>query len=221
MTALRHTTKGWLIALSLCFLYALTQGTAIAKPKDKDRWDAKYDNDVYIFGTEPIAFLKDNLHLLPKGKLLDIAMGEGRNGVYLATQGFDVEGIDISQVGLDKAHRLAKKHNTQIKTRVVDLENAQLEKNKYDVILCAYYMQRDLVEQMKQAVKPGGMVVVETYNMDYLKYQKFNAKWALKENELLDWFKDFKIIRYQAVDNGEEAFSSIIAQRPLGAGPKN
>ncbi len=186
---------------------------AIASPGDKERWDAKYENEVFIFGTEPISFIRNNLKLLPKGKVLDIAMGEGRNGVYLAANGFEVEGIDISEVGLKKAHKLAEQNNTKITTRVVDLENAQLEKDKYDVVLCTYYMQRNLIPQMKDAVKKGGVVVFETYNEDYLKYRKFNPKWALKHNELLELFKDFKIIRYQAFDDGSEAYSSIIAQK--------
>ena len=61
---------------------------------------------------------------------LDIAMGEGRNGVYLATKGFDVIGVDISEKGLQKAHQLANELNTKIETRVVDLENYHLEKIK-------------------------------------------------------------------------------------------
>ncbi len=68
-----------------------------AKPRDKDRWDKKYSTEVFIFGKEPVPFLTQNIHLLPKGRALDIAMGEGRNGVYLATQGFEVVGLDISE----------------------------------------------------------------------------------------------------------------------------
>lgn len=205
-----RTTTIFIITSLFCLSVILP---AIASPRDKERWDAKYENEVFIFGTEPISFIRNNLKLLPKGKVLDIAMGEGRNGVYLAANGFEVEGIDISEVGLKKAHQLAEQNNTKITTRVVDLENAQLEKDKYDVVLCTYYMQRNLIPQMKAAVKKGGVVVFETYNEDYLKYRKFNPKWALKHNELLELFKDFKIIRYQAFDDGSEAYSSIIAQK--------
>ena len=77
-----------------------------------------------------------------------------------------------------------------------------------------YYMQRSLVPKMKAAVKRGGVVVVETYNEDYLKYSNFHPNWVLKTNELLEWFKDFKIIRYETFDDGKNAYSSIIAQRP-------
>ena len=184
-----------------------------AKPRDKDRWDKKYSTEAYIFGKEPVPFLKQNVHLLPKGKALDIAIGEGRNGVYLATQGFEVVGLDISEKGLAKAHQLAKQNGVKIETRVVDLEKHQLEKNAYDVILLMYYMQRDLWPQINDALKPGGMAIIETYNIDHLKHQKFNPKWLLKSNELLEAFKDMKIIRYQAYEDSDQAYSSIIVQK--------
>jgi 2-polyprenyl-3-methyl-5-hydroxy-6-metoxy-1,4-benzoquinol methylase len=190
-------------------------GSVLADPKDKERWDAKYAKEEYLFGKEPIAFLKEHVPLLPKGKALDIAMGEGRNGVYLATQGFQVTGLDISEKGLAKARHLAQERNVSIATLVVDLEQAQLEQNAYDVVLCLYYLQRDLVPQMKGALKSGGMVVMETYNLDHLKYNpKFRREFLLQPNELLDLFKDFTIIRYQAHDDGKAAYSSIIARKP-------
>ena len=198
-----------LTVLSLLF----SSSSVLAHPKDKDRWENKYRTEIYLFGEKPIPFLVENVRLLPKGKVLDIAMGEGRNGVYLATQGFEVTGLDISAKGLEKAHNLAKKNNVTIETRVVDLESFQLEPNSYDVILCTYYMQRNLFKQFQSALKPGGMIVVETYNVDYLKYARFSRKWALDTNELLDIFKDMRIIRYQDYDDGKEAYSSIIAQK--------
>jgi len=198
----------------LLILSAVVPMVVSAAPNDQTRWDKYYNMEEFLYGTEPIPFLKKNINLLPKNKALDLAMGEGRNGVYLATQGFDVLGLDISPVGLNKAQQLAKHFNTTIQTRVVDLENYQLEKNSYDVIVCTYYMQRDLFDQIKTSLRPGGMVLIETFNTDYLKYSSFPKKYLLKHNELLEIFKDFKVIRYQAYDDGKEAFSSIIAQKP-------
>jgi len=205
--------KGVWISFCLLIFLLFTSANGFAHDKDKSRWDSKYDTETYIFGVTPIPFLVDNLKLLPKGKTLDIAMGEGRHGVFLATKGFDVLGLDISDKGLQKAHRLARDYNTTIETRVVDLEHYTLKKNAYDLIVCTYYMQRDLFLQFKDALKPGGIALIETYNIDHLKYAKFNPKWLLQSNELLEIFKDFKIIRYQAVDNGEMAYSSILIQK--------
>ena len=203
----------YLAVLTVLF-FTCSVSSLLAKPKDKDRWNSKYETEVYLFGEKPIPFLVDNVHLLRKGKVLDIAMGEGRNGVYLATQGFEVLGLDISEKGLEKAHNLAKKNKVTIATKVVDLESFTLEPNSYDVILCTYYMQKDLFKQFQSALKPGGMIVVETYNVDYLKYVQFSRKWALDTNEMLDIFKGLRVIRYQDYDDGKEAYSSIIAQKP-------
>ncbi|MDP6232045.1 MAG: class I SAM-dependent methyltransferase [Nitrospinaceae bacterium] len=203
-----------LVVIFLLILAVSIPMPAAAAEKDQSRWDKHYDIEGFLFGSKPIRFLKDNIHLLPKGRALDLAMGEGRNGVYMATQGFDVLGLDISPVGLNKAHQLAEHHKVKIETRVVDLENYQLEKNAYDVIICTYYMQRNLFDQMKESLKPGGMALVETYNIDYLRYARFSRKYLLENNELLKIFKDFKIIRYQAYDDGKEAYSSIIVQKP-------
>ncbi len=189
---------------------------AAADEKDRARWNEKYVGEEYVLGTEPIAFLRQHVHLLPAGKALDIAMGEGRNGVYLATQGWHVLGLDISEVGLRKAHRLARELHTTIETKVVDLENTQLAANEYDVIVVSYYLQRDLFPQIKKALKCGGMVVMETYTEDHTRYKPdFPREYLLQNNELLAAFQDFDILRYQAVDDGRsKAYASILARKP-------
>ncbi|NIP99504.1 MAG: methyltransferase domain-containing protein, partial [Nitrospinaceae bacterium] len=122
----------FLKTLSLCLLVTLMCLPDLeAKPRDQERWNKKYNTETFIFGKEPVPFLKQNLHLLPKGRALDIAMGEGRNGVYLATRGYEVIGLDISPKGLAKAHLLAKQNQVTIETQVVDLENYQLKENAY------------------------------------------------------------------------------------------
>jgi 2-polyprenyl-3-methyl-5-hydroxy-6-metoxy-1,4-benzoquinol methylase len=132
----------------------------------------------------------------------------------LATRGFHVTGLDISARGLEKAQRLAKEEGVTIDTRVVDLEKVELERESYDVILCTYYLQRNLFSQIKHALKQGGMVVVETYTVDHLKYRPdFNRAYLIEQDELLALFQDFKIIRYQVEDTGQAAYASIIAQK--------
>lgn len=206
-----------LLSLALCLALPLLtiSDVAVAAPKDKDRWNRKYSEDTFLFGKEPIAFLREHLSLLPKGKVLDIAMGEGRNGVFLATKGFQVTGLDISEAGLEKARQLAAEHGVSITTQVADLETHQLEKGAYDVVLCTYYLQRDLFPQMKDALRSGGMAVVETYTLEHRKYRpRFRKEYLIRTNELLEIFKDFTILRYQSVDDGKAAYASIIAQKP-------
>ena len=187
-----------------------------ADDKDRERWNRKYAADEYILGEEPIAFLRQHVDLLSVGKALDVAMGEGRNGVFLATHGFHVLGLDISDTGLRKARKLAREFGTSIETKVVDLENVRLATNEYDVIIVSYYLQRDLFPRIKKALKRGGMVVVETHNENYARYNAdFPKEYLLKNDELLTVFKDFVIIRYQTVDDGtSKAYSSILARKP-------
>lgn len=201
--------------MAACVVLLLTPAAVSADSRDQERWDKKYQEDRYLFGKEPIPFLATHVQLLPKGRALDLAMGEGRNGVFLATHGFQVMGLDISMRGLEKAQQLAKDKGVSIETRVVDLENAELEREAYDVILCTYYLQHSLFSQMKQALKHGGMIVVETYTVDHLRYRPdFNRTYLIEQNELLELFRDFKIIRYQVDDTGQAAYASIIAQKP-------
>jgi len=208
-------TKMYLKFLILSSLFWIPYFAAEAAPEDKGRWDKKYETEQYISGKEPITFLRENLSLLPQGKALDNAMGEGRNGVYLATQGFMVTGLDISAVGLKKAEALARARGTQIETKVVDLETYQLPAGRYDVIVCSYYLQRDLFPQIVHSLKPGGMAIVETFTHDHLKYRPtFTPQYLLDRNELLLHFKNLTVLRYQVVDTGQAVYASILVQKP-------
>ena len=213
--SMRILTRPFLPLLVMTLCVWLSPFSLDAAPQDKDRWDKKYGTNTFLFGRAPIPFLKEHLSLLPKGKVLDLAMGEGRNGVFLAAQGYHVTGLDISEVGLQKAQQFAKELGTQIHTQVVDLETFQLPANAYDVIVCTYYLQRDLFPQMIQALKPGGVVLVETYTLDHLKYRpRFSPQFLLDRNELLQHFQDLTLLRYQLVDNGQAAYASLLARKP-------
>lgn len=204
-----------LLMLPAVFVTFAAGDASFADPKDKARWNEKYAAEEYIFGTQPIPFLVEHVDLLPRGKALDIAMGEGRNGVFLATKGFDVTGVDISERGLEKARRLAAERGAEITTRVVDLEAYELPRNAYDLVLCTYYLQRDLFPQMKAALKPGGVALVETYTLEHRAYRpQFPKAYLLRTNELLEHFRDFTILRYQFVDDGTAAYASILARKP-------
>ena len=186
-----------------------------AAEQDKIRWNEKYATEKYLFGQEAIPFLQDHVDLLPKGHVLDLAMGEGRNGVFLATKGFQVTGVDISEEGLKKAETLAAELGVTIKTVVADLESYEIPANTFDVIICTYYFQRDLFPKIAAALKPGGMALIETYTMDHLRHRsRFNKAYLLEPNELLTMLPGLRVLRYQEVDTGQEAFASILAQKP-------
>jgi len=165
---------------------------------------------------QPSEFLVEVTGLLPRGRALDVAMGSGRNAVYLATVGFEVEGVDNSRKAIEEALSLAQEKGVSIKTRVEDLEKVPyFEEGAYDLVVCFNYLQRSLIPQMKKWVKPGGMLVYETFIVDQARFGKpRNPDYLLRHNELLHIFRDFRVLRYrEGILGGKKAIASILAQK--------
>ena len=150
-------------------------------------------------GGRPSSFLVDHIDLLPEGRVLDVATGRGRNAVYLARQGFEVEGIDISHEALDAARQLAEASGVSLTLHLMDLENdVSLPEEAFDAVICFNYLHRPLIPLLKLALRPGGMMVYETYIVDQARFGKpRNPKHLLKHNELLKCFQDFRCLRYR------------------------
>jgi len=172
--------------------------------------------DIHENGFEPTQFLVENVELLPKGQVLDVAMGSGRNAIYLARLGFEVEGVDMSPEAVNTALESAEKVGVTIRAQVADLEgNYYIEKGAYDVIICFNYLQRSLISQIKDGLRQGGMVVYETFIIDQVQFGKpKNPDYLLRHNELLNMFRDFRCLRYrEGVIKGPRAIASIVAQK--------
>lgn len=166
---------------------------------------------------EPAKLLVDFIDILPKGKALDIAMGEGRHALYLAAQGFEVEGLDKSEEAVAACLASAKSRGLKLSARTVDLEAAQLSPGRYDVITCFYYLQRSLIPQIKEALKPGGMVVYETFLIDnHLQFgHPRNRDYCFEHNELLNCFRDYRVLFYrEGMIENQTIASQIVAQKP-------
>lgn len=191
--------------------------TVLVKEQDRLFWNERYNVETYVYQKEPADFLREHVDILPKGKALDIAMGEGRNAVFLAKNGFEVEGCDISEVAISKAYKLAEENGVTIHAFTADLETYKLPENTYDVIICFYYLQRDLIPQIKNALKPGGVVVYETYTLENLEHGfggPKNREYLLGQNELLRFFIDFQVIFYrEIIINNKKVVASIIARK--------
>ncbi len=165
---------------------------------------------------EPAQFLVESAELLPRGRVLDVAMGNGRNAIYLAQAGFEVEGVDRSPEAVKMALESSREAGVAIKAQVADLENDyRIEKSAYDVIICFNYLQRSLIPQIKDGLRKGGMVVYETFIVDQAQFGKpQNPDYLLKHNELLDMFREFRCLRYrEGIIENKKATASIIAQK--------
>lgn len=187
---------------------------------DQKRWDERFKGKGFAFGKDPNPFLKKHIRLLPKGKALDIATGEGRNAVFLAQHGFDVDAVDISGVGLKKAQKLAGGIGVRINTIYADLNTYQIEKEKYDLIANFYFLRRGLILKIKKGLKKNGRVIFETYTLEHKNIGTEgpkDPKYFLKPNELLRLFKDFHILYYREgvfKEGGRrKAVASLIAEK--------
>jgi tellurite methyltransferase len=171
-------------------------------------------NDNHNHNLNPSHYLVDNINLLPKGKVLDLAMGGGRNSLYLARIGYQVEGIDISHDAVKNALEIAKKQNVELEAHVRDLENDyHIRKAYYDVIICFNYLQRSLFPQIKAGLRKGGVIVYETFIVDQAQFGKpTNPDYLLRHNELLGYFDDFRCLRYyEGIVENRKAAAGIIA----------
>ena len=191
---------------------------------ERERWDSKHTAE-HEPG-EPAAFLRQIFQPGPweiqPGRALDIATGKGRNALFLAEQGFTVDAIDISEVGLQQAQRHAEKQGLTLNLVQADLASFEFPDSAYDLILNINFLLRSLVPKIKNALRPGGYIIFDTYLIDQqdLGHPR-NPAYLLNHNELLDLFRGFRILCYQEgkffVDGKESFRAELLGQKHPGA----
>ena len=124
--------------------------------EDKIRWNEKHEKDQMPY--EPIELVRGYASLAPGKKALDIACGNGRHSRWLHQQGFDVDALDISSVAIARLQGIEGIH-----AKEVDFDTYVLPAQTYDLIVKAYFLQRRLFPQMIEALKPGGVIILETF----------------------------------------------------------
>lgn len=143
-----------------------------------DRWQERFAQPGYLFGTAPNEFLKEHAHLLRQGqKALTIADGEGRNGVFLAEQGLDVLSVDFSPLAQEKARKLATERGVTLRVEQADIINWQWPAAAFDVVAAIFFQfaapaDRDKIfAGIKKALKPGGLLLLQGYGPKQLEYK--------------------------------------------------
>jgi len=140
-------------------------------------WDKRYNEEGFAYGTEPNDFLESEYSRIPKrGKVLCLAEGEGRNAVFLATQGYSVTAIDQSSVGLEKAEKLASEHEVEISTIVANIADYDLGRDAWDgiVSIAAHVpplLRKKLHTQVVRALKANGVFILEAYTERHLEME--------------------------------------------------
>jgi len=135
----------------------------------KQQWDSRYSAEEYIYGTEPNTYLKETLSKLSPGRILFPAEGEGRNAVYAATAGWQVDAFDQSEAGRHKALKLAAMKSVKINYDISSIEDWQVEDVLYDCIVLIFIhlppeMRMAFHSKMIAALKPGGMIIFEAFS---------------------------------------------------------
>lgn len=143
-----------------------------------DRWNARFSEPGYLFGTAPNAFLAAQAHRLKKGqRALAIADGEGRNGVFLAKQGLSVTAVDFSPVALAKAKALAEKEGAALEFIEADLARWHWPAAAFDVVAAIFVqfapppLRAAIFRNVQAALKPGGLLLLQGYRPEQLDYR--------------------------------------------------
>ena len=166
----------------------------------------------------PSEFLVAVADRLPRGLVLDVAMGEGRNALFLASRASSVVGIDLSMASLLKARRAAASVGSVVHAIQADLEQYPLPAARFDVVMNFRYLQRSLVPSLRRALRPGGMVIFETFLVDQLQLgHPRNPAFVLEHNELLSLFSGLRVLFYEEgrfeLRSGPVYLARLLAQR--------
>jgi len=177
----------------------------------------------HSMGLGPSSFLVEHFHLLPGGLTLDLAMGEGRNAIYLATRGFDVDGVDCDPARVARARAESRKLGAPIRAVVGNLEDGTyiIPIETYDVILVFNYLHRPLFKDIRDGLVHGGVVVYQTFTVDQLGLgPPTNPDHLLARGELKQRFADWDVLAYRELvgaprDGGPpRAVAGIVARKP-------
>lgn len=165
----------------------------------------------------PSPFLERVLPQLPRGRVLDVAAGSGRESVFLALHGFEVEAYDHAPEALERANALAARHGVQIRTHVVDLEQRDVpDPGQFQVVMVFRFLHRLLLPWLERAVAPGGALVYETFRLGQeLHGRPKHPRFLLWPGELSSVFPSLSVVLHEEPDvPGGPVMSRILAFRP-------
>ncbi len=184
---------------SLAAIPALAQDSS-DKEKQSKLWNGVYSTPCDMVTPYPNRFLADSIRSLTPGKALDIGAGQGRNSLYLARQGWDVTGIDISDAGIEIARKQAAKSNLKFAGMVADFTTYDLGAGRWDLILGIYMggLITSHAKRIAAALRPGGHLVVENYHADLNRKGITGDQLGYRVNALLEVFAPLlRIVQYE------------------------
>ncbi len=198
-----------------------------------DRWNERFAAGDYVFGTAPNAFLEARRSLLVPGqRVLAVADGEGRNGVWLAGLGLDVLSVDFSPVALAKAGRLARERGVPLAIQQADLERWDWPEAAFDVVVAIFIQfcgpagRATIFDGIRRALRPGGLLLMQGYRPEQLAYgtggpkQAENMYTAALLRQAFDGFDILELREHDSVlseghgHQGMSALVDLVARKP-------
>lgn len=191
--------------------------------QDSERfWDERYRGEEAVPERGPADFLVEHRDLLPgSGRALDVAMGTGRNALYLASLGYEVTGIDVSGVAVARCREEAARRGLAVEAVRADLESYDLPTAAFDVVIDFYYLQRDLAPRIEAALRPGGILVFESFTTEQRRHGwgPQQDAFLLQPGELRSLFPTLKELTYREglvesqSGRGTKAVAGLVARR--------
>lgn len=167
-----------------------------------ERWNQILTSDTPRFNIAPNAFLVDMTKGLTPGRLLDVGMGQGRNTIYLAKQGWDSVGFDPAERAVEAARVQASKLGVRITATVAKDSDYDWGTAQWDLVVLSYVGGREHVANVQRSLRPGGMVILEAFHRDALKSGPIGGSFVFDTNELLTLFPGFRVVRYDDAEAG-------------------
>jgi len=200
-------------------------------PSSQSDWDAKHRLAAETPPSEPASIVGELLPLLPAGPALDIACGTGRHSLLLSVRGQHVTAVDFSSVALGILEARARSMSAPVRRGEglreagrpqkgglelihANLERIRLPERCYDLILCVQYLQRDLFPQMARALRPKGMLVMETFTSAQLEFAggPRNPAYLLETGELREAFPELCVLFHRELRAGV-GIASLVAKK--------
>jgi SAM-dependent methyltransferase len=186
-----------------------------------ERWNRILTAESPRFNTRPNAFLVEMVKGRNPGMALDVGMGQGRNAIWLAQQGWDVTGFDPAEKAVALARHNAEKLGLKLATEVKGEEEFNFGENRWNLILLSYVGARGLSEKVQRALKPGGVVVIEGFHRDATRGRSIGGAVVFDPGELPAMFPRLRIVRYEepigVADFGQERVRLVrlCAEKPV------
>lgn len=184
--------------------------------EDREKWDQRYREGAYASRNYPSEFLRNRVELLNIGRAMDLACGLGRNSIYLAELGFEVDAIDVSLVGLEIAREKAKERRLLIHWLNEDLVNDwTIPTQQYDLILMFRFVSSEVLLKLPQLLAQGGALIIE----EHLQWPQGNVvgpsgnRFRVKPGELMEGCKELDVLfHYEGLVDEPDGSMAALAQ---------